>query len=101
ERQEIDRGARHQAERAVEQQAGDSALRRVIQDLLLVADQEVPGARDEPTEEAPVEIAEEQDERRKRQRGGGETADQVAPRPQRNVREDQTEPDRDEPRARR
>src|SRR5439155_14151799 len=99
EREQVDRGARHEAERAVEEEAGYAALGRVVQDLLLVADEEVPRARYEPPEEPPVEIAEQEHQRGEWQRRGKEAAHEVAPRPKRGVRDDEAEPDRDEPPA--
>src|SRR5207248_4520292 len=61
--EQVGRGARHEAERAVEEEAGYAALGCVVQDLLLVADEEVPRARYEPPEEPPVEIAEQEHQR--------------------------------------
>ena len=97
--EQVDRGARHEAERAVKEEAGYAALGCVVQDLLLVADEEVPRARYEPPEEPPVEIAEQEHQREEWQRRGKEAAHEVAPRPKRGVRDDEAEPDRDEPPA--
>ena len=99
--EQVDRGARHEAEGAIEEQAGDPTLRRVIQDLLLIAYEEVARARDEPAEQPPVEIAEQEDERGEWKRRADEAANDIATRPERRVRDDHAEPDRDEPRARR
>src|SRR4029078_3078672 len=99
EREEIDHRARNEPERAIEEEPGHSDLRRVIQDLLLVADEEVTRARDEPSEETPVEIAEQQNEHGERQCSPDETPEEVAARPESDVREKEAEPHDDEPRA--
>ena len=76
-------------------------MRREVQHLLLIADEEVARTRNKPAEKAPVEVAEEQNERGERDRGGEDAPHEIAPRPERDVCEHQTEPDRHEPRTRR
>src|SRR6185503_10628128 len=93
--------ARYEPESAVEEEAGHPDLRRVVEDLLLVADEEVPRARNEPSKEAPVESTERQHEEGERQPRRDQSTDEVAPGPERGVCDHQTEPDRDEPCARR
>src|SRR5207237_7224888 len=68
EREQVDRRTRYEAERAVEEKARHPDLGRVVQDLLLVADEEIPRTRDEPAEESPVEVTEQQHERGEGQR---------------------------------